>query len=426
MEVKITAFPAENGESILIECFGVKKTNILVDLGYSQTYKKFIEKKLRSLANLDEKIDLLVLTHYDADHIEGAIAFFEELLVDTFIDIEEIWVNEFLSLSSQQLDKNELNKEQESIYNFSKFMANIYRQGSSTITNKEISTGHSVTITKLIKQLGYDKKINESFVDKLVCVHAEDTDNLIKINNEVEITILAPQKSKLQEQLIDFLKWFEKNKNIHSYIAKEELYELFVASSDANKVNDTNNIIIKKEISSDINYQEKIESILRSKDTLGTNSLANKTSIAFSLKFKNLNLMFTGDIDAETLISELESTKNRYDLLKISHHGSKNNTNRLLLNSINCNNYLICTEGKGRSKHPNLETLVYIANSGNVRKCASNIYLNYPLNEINISKECMATLISTLGANIYQTDTKKESAIELIFAKGELIWKEAN
>lgn len=71
MEVKITAFPAENGESILIECFGVKKTNILVDLGYSQTYKKFIEKKLRSLANLDEKIDLFVLTHYDADHIEG-------------------------------------------------------------------------------------------------------------------------------------------------------------------------------------------------------------------------------------------------------------------------------------------------------------------------------------------------------------------
>lgn len=426
MEVKITAFPAENGESILIECYGVKKTNILVDLGYSQTYKKFIEKKLRSLAKLDEKIDLLVLTHYDADHIEGAIAFFEELLVDPFIDIEEIWVNEFLSLSSQQLDKNELNKEQESIYNFSKFMANIYRLGSSTITNKEISTEHSVTITKLIKELGYDKKINKSLVDKIICVHAEDTDNLIKINNEVELTILAPQKSKLQEQLIDFLKWFEKNKNIHLYIPKEELYELFVASSDANKVNDTNNIILKKEISSDINYQEKIGSILRSKDTLGTNSLANKTSIAFSLKFKNLNLMFTGDIDAETLISELESTENRYDLLKISHHGSKNNTNRLLLNSINCNNYLICTDGRGRSKHPNLETLVYIANSGNVRKCASNIYLNYPLNEINISKDCIATLISTLGANIYQTDTKKEGAIELIFEKGELIWKEEN
>lgn len=426
MEVKITAFPAENGESILIECYGVKKTNILVDLGYSQTYKKFIEKKLRSLAKLDEKIDLLVLTHYDADHIEGAIAFFEELLVDPFIDIEEIWVNEFLSLSSQQLDKNELNKEQESIYNFSKFMANIYRLGSSTITNKEISTEHSVTITKLIKELGYDKKINKSLVDKIICVHAVDTDNLIKINNEVELTILAPQKSKLHEQLIDFLKWFEKNKNIHLYIPKEELYELFVASSDANKVNDTNNIILKKEISSDINYQEKIESILRSKDTLGTNSLANKTSIAFSLKFKNLNLMFTGDIDAETLISELESTENRYDLLKLSHHGSKNNTNRLLLNSINCNNYLICTDGRGRSKHPNLETLVYIANSGNVRKCASNIYLNYPLNEINISKDCIATLISTLGANIYQTDTKKEGAIELIFEKGELIWKEEN
>ena len=30
MDLQITAFPARNGESLLIECYGKEKTNILV------------------------------------------------------------------------------------------------------------------------------------------------------------------------------------------------------------------------------------------------------------------------------------------------------------------------------------------------------------------------------------------------------------
>ena len=40
MDLQITAFPARNGESLLIECYGKEKTNILVDMGFSETYNK--------------------------------------------------------------------------------------------------------------------------------------------------------------------------------------------------------------------------------------------------------------------------------------------------------------------------------------------------------------------------------------------------
>ena len=59
MDLQIPAFPrARNGESLLIECYGKEKTNILVDMGFSETYNKFIKPKLKSIGEKGEKIDL--------------------------------------------------------------------------------------------------------------------------------------------------------------------------------------------------------------------------------------------------------------------------------------------------------------------------------------------------------------------------------
>lgn len=420
VEIKVTAFPAENGESILIECNGKKKVNILVDLGFTGTYKKFIKEKLKLLVEKKEKIDLLVLTHYDADHIEGAISFLRDLQEDSFIDVDEIWVNDFLALSSSKIDISELSKGKDHIYDFSKFIASVYRSDSATVSSAEISIGQLATITKLINLLGYDSKINKSLVDKSVYVNSVRDDNLIKIGDEVNIQILSPQKNKLQELLYHFFKWFESDSNIYSNIDKNELYELFIANSDDNKLIETEESIIKRQISSNINCEAEIESILACEQIYSVNSLANKTSIAFSLNFKDYNILFTGDIDIESIVNEID--KKKYNLFKISHHGSKNNTNRELLNKVNCDNYLICTNGKGRSKHPDLETLVYIAQNGNLLNRESNIYMNYPIDEISISNDIIEYMKERFKLNIIYPNSDNEKVLELIFHKGAIKW----
>ena len=72
----IEMFPAENGDAFLVRLDNGE--NILIDMGYNETYSKFIKNRLIDLKNENQCIDLLIITHIDEDHIVGAIEFFKE------------------------------------------------------------------------------------------------------------------------------------------------------------------------------------------------------------------------------------------------------------------------------------------------------------------------------------------------------------
>ena len=203
MDLQITAFPARNGESLLIECYGKEKTNILVDMGFSETYNKFIKPKLKSIGEKGEKIDLLVLTHYDSDHVEGAVEFFKDIINEEFIDIQEIWINDFYALSSDVLDIKDLDEENENIYKFARFMSKIYGRDNSKINKVEVSKDDVMNITKLIEELGYNFKINKSFEYRLV-FNDEDKYSVVNINDEVNIKIIGPTKANVEKLSKEF------------------------------------------------------------------------------------------------------------------------------------------------------------------------------------------------------------------------------
>ena len=74
---KITVFGAKNGDSAL---FSWKKWNILIDGGLDYTIKKppcFVDK-IKTL----NKLDLVVLTHGDGDHVNGLLPFFKKMAND--------------------------------------------------------------------------------------------------------------------------------------------------------------------------------------------------------------------------------------------------------------------------------------------------------------------------------------------------------
>ena len=73
-DVSIEFFPASVGDSILIRCFSRDDTlNILVDGGVKETYKNQIESRLQNLKSEGQKLDLVVITHIDTDHIGGIL-----------------------------------------------------------------------------------------------------------------------------------------------------------------------------------------------------------------------------------------------------------------------------------------------------------------------------------------------------------------
>ena len=101
--MNIKCLPARYGDSFLINiCDGTKQYNILIDCGLKDTYNEFIKKELVSI----KKIDLLVLTHIDDDHINGAIELFQDADIIDNIVIDNIWFNDLYKITEGKLKQN--------------------------------------------------------------------------------------------------------------------------------------------------------------------------------------------------------------------------------------------------------------------------------------------------------------------------------
>ena len=89
MEVEINMLNVEDGDAIILRLKkGDKKKLILFDGGYSQFYKPILKKRIEEiLPEHDNRIDLLIITHYDNDHI-GAV---EKLLDEHGEKVKEVW-----------------------------------------------------------------------------------------------------------------------------------------------------------------------------------------------------------------------------------------------------------------------------------------------------------------------------------------------
>ena len=84
----------------------------------------------------------------------------------------------------------------------------------------------------------------------------------------------------------------------------------------------------------------------------------NKNSIIFIWKFERKSILFTGDAWAEDIISGLGNEIHHFDFVKLPHHGSVGNISEQFKNYIDCQNFLICTDGIA---HPDKQTIAKLA-----------------------------------------------------------------
>jgi hypothetical protein len=131
-----------------------------------------------------------------------------------------------------------------------------------------------------------------------------------------------------------------------------------------------------------------------------TDDIANASSIAFVLHYRDKKVLFLGDSHPEVIFSYLVSqnfsstNKAVFDYVKLSHHGSSKSISKELLSLISCNNFIISTNGgKARSKHPNVETIAKLAicidRNGNDE---INFYFNYSLSSIEARNGPLLTI----------------------------------
>lgn len=108
---------------------------------------------------------------------------------------------------------------------------------------------------------------------------------------------------------------------------------------------------------------------------IGTSSMApmnviNKASIVIEIQYKDIKMLFTGDSDSSLWYKFIDK---KYDVIKLSHHGTTSPNKDLLKNS-KADKILISTNGGHGNKHPEKETLAQVILEGN-----NKIYCNYSI-----------------------------------------------
>lgn len=350
MLIKIKTYQAKNGDCFLISYGEEQKQqkHLLIDCGYVDTVRTFLKEDLTQIGKRGEVLEKMILTHIDADHIQGAIKLLKDNNAEKFIEIKEIWHNSFRHL----FEKNHISidKKQERI------LRQIIQRGypaqrSSVKGEQKISAEQGTTVGALILQGKYFW--NSDFDGNAISI---DSKKSIIIDEDVKLFLLSPNKSKLEKLKRiweDELKKYGINYDGASSEFYDDAFEMLISWEKE---------ISKKKPTEISSAKETIEELLArpfEEDTTATNG----SSIAFVAQINDKKLLFLADAHPDLVVQSLKEYQKggviMFDLIKVSHHGSFNNISQDLLETIDAPKYLISTNG-GRHNHPGKETIAHI------------------------------------------------------------------
>jgi len=356
MGIKIHMFPARNGDCILVE---TPFRNILIDGGYADTYHNSLKPYLLSRLN-SYVLDLVIVTHIDQDHIGGIIALLSDngyAGVPKILPIKQVWHNGYSQLPRSKSNDILSRKEAEILKGYSLSYNN-------DIMNEPISGVQGMSLSYLLMQNGYSW--NAAVNGMAIC-----TDNILYLamDYDTKITLLSPNHKQLSA-LIEYW-WRELKSKKWGFNLTDD--PLFNSAMEGFLLSDIDSYVaIDEEINSSGSLSlHKLAALSVSPDS----SCTNASSIAFTLQAQGKNLLFLADATEEQIIKSLDFMSAKFfDLIKVPHHGSLGNANKLF-DYIDGQVFLISTDGS-KHNHPDRATLAKIV----TRPCLKQrtLVFNYP------------------------------------------------
>lgn len=334
--MKISFLKAFNGDSIWISFFENDiPRNILIDGGVGNTYKctsnikgdlyKIVEKIRES----KQFIDLLVLTHFDDDHIGGVLR----------------WLNK---------DKEASKLIKKVWFNSGKEIAKKFESDENKDLDIEIVYGADDFHTSPKQGIKFERFLRDNNLWE---------GEIIEQGSEYDIfglkfKILSPNNENLDK----LLKLYEKQKD---YFTSGDEYDFQTSLKE----------FINEENQPKFKFKEDI-------------SVANGSSIAFIMECEDKSFLFLADAHPSVIIEGLNRFGYNKDkplnveLMKVSHHGSMYNTNNELLEIVKTDNYLISSNA---TKHglPNKRTIARIITNNP----KAVIFFNYDLKDKIFSEQ---------------------------------------
>lgn len=367
MEKCIVHFlPAMAGDCILIEL--EHPDCILIDCGYKTTYNTELRPLLLRLSAEGYRISLMIISHIDRDHIEGAVHFLREngdAEIPAIIPVDEIWINGFFNTLFPRLEFKHREIDELSLEERKMLSDKLKSLKMSFPDEGYISATQCKALERLCVQNGY--RVNCSCPDRIVkrsaMRYSEVATNRISIAG-CQIAILNPGEPQLEalsrELDREMIRWFGRDYKIQQSDEFTQLFELLM------------------ELYEEPTSSEPIMAMSANlKSWLGTSLLApmnavNRSSIVVEIIYHGRNMLFTGDGESSDWVEFLAPI---YDLIKISHHGSTK-PNIKLLENCKAKHLLVSTNGGAYDRYPENELLARMIFSG-----AERLHFNYDIGQ---------------------------------------------
>jgi beta-lactamase superfamily II metal-dependent hydrolase len=309
--LQLELLPAGRGDSILLE-YGQPASpyRILVDAGPATAYPA-VRARLARIPPERRRLDLLVVTHVDADHVEGVVKLLND--ADLAVEVGELWFNGYRHLPgelgpSQGEMAGALAEHRSIAWNATFDAKAVKREPGLPLPRVELPGGLSVTVLAPT-----DRELERLRVEwDRACERAGLTPGSVE-----DALRLLGQTRRLQP--------------LDSYLDDgSDLERLAATTSDLDR------------------------------------SVPNASSIVLLVEGGDRRVLLAGDSTPDALVPALERvvaerdvSRLRLDAFKLPHHASRANITRELVRLVDADRYLVSTDGSYFG-HPDDEAIARV------------------------------------------------------------------
>jgi beta-lactamase superfamily II metal-dependent hydrolase len=402
--MKLTVFQSAEGDCLLLT--GADRKRMLIDGGMNPSYREHVAETLSGM----KKLDLVYVSHIDADHISGILRMVDDLVEWRVHDFESkkgskkkakkpptfprppeiahIWHNAF----HEQVGDNAGEIENMLAANAVILSANANSAGVSAskqeISNAVVRVHQNLATSQAqalqlarrvgskqlnipVNQLELNKPVKKPVPRKLLLVR-EKTKTPIKLGG-MSIYIIGPFKQDLEDLRKEWNDWLEKNRDRLGDIQRRAK-----ADEDSLVANEISGIKSSMLGESAKVLDFKIDELEAEAKALGLSSVkkligrrdrvttANLASLMLLIEegtgAKKKTLLLTGDGHAKDILAGLKHYKKldaagrmHVDVFKVPHHGAEFNTDQALCDAITADHYVFC--GNGAHENPDLDII---------------------------------------------------------------------
>ncbi|HLL72765.1 MAG TPA: hypothetical protein VK363_15080 [Pyrinomonadaceae bacterium] len=411
--MRLTVFQSAEGDCLLLT--GADRKRMLIDGGMNPSYREHVAETLSAL----KKLDLVYVSHIDADHISGILRMVDDLVDWRVYDyqskpsskkagvkkkakkepdfprppeIAHIWHNAF----HEQIGENAGEIENMLAANAVILSANansaalseakqeirnaVVRVHQNLVTSQAqaLELARRVGAKQLnipVNQLELNKPLKKPAERKLLLVR-EKVKTPIKLG-DMSIYIIGPFEEELIKLREEWNTWLSKNSDRLGDIqrrAKSDEDSLVANeisgikdSMLAESVNLLNSKVEELEAEAKAlglaDNEKKKKKLIGRRDKVTTANLASlMLLVEEGTGAKKKTLLLTGDGHAEDILKGLKHYKKldksgrmHVDVLKIPHHGAEFNTDQLFCDAVTADHYVFC--GNGAHENPDLDII---------------------------------------------------------------------